>query len=50
MSVRVPTTGPVAQAQRHRLDEVLRVGALVRRAAAPRLRRSNRPRGLAVSW
>ena len=35
MSVRVPTTGPVAQAQRHRLDEVLRVGALVRRAAAP---------------
>ena len=35
MSVRVPTTGPVAQAQRHRLDEVLRVGALVRRAVAP---------------
>ena len=35
MSVRVSTAGPVAPARRHRLDEVLRVGALVRRAAAP---------------
>ena len=35
MSVRGSTAGPVAPARRHRLDEVLRVGALVRRAAAP---------------